>query len=178
MDCHLILYRHSWCPEDESQWLWWWSTWPLVHTAGSKHSHMPWNVSTSTRWIGAKAYRHSCFPDDQLFWLFFSWPIVMLPFVVLGKKCRQQLDGLPWNLVQIFMSPWGWTVKAVYLVCVYGLYFITSSSIIYYFIVSFDWSVNHSCELLWISQWGINKVLSYLRWLLNILSGTSRSNLQ
>lgn len=85
MDCHSILYRHSWCPEDESQWLWWSSTFPLVHTAGSKYSHMLWNFSTITLWIGAKAYRHLCFPDAQLFWLIFSWPIVMLSNVVWVK---------------------------------------------------------------------------------------------
>ena len=41
--------------------------------------------STITLWIGAKAYRHLCFPDAQLFWLIFSWPIVMLSNVVWVK---------------------------------------------------------------------------------------------
>ena len=42
MDCHYILYRHSWSPDDETNWLWW----SPDFSSSSKFSLILWNLST------------------------------------------------------------------------------------------------------------------------------------
>lgn len=58
-----------------------------------------WNISTNV-----EAIEHSWPSNNESYWLWRSpegWD------VCFWVKCfRQLLDGLPWNLVHIFMSPW------------------------------------------------------------------------
>ncbi len=49
MDCHEILYRHLWSPDDESYWLWWAFYFSPSATSRSKISH--WSTCLNNCWM-------------------------------------------------------------------------------------------------------------------------------
>ncbi len=113
MDCHEICYRHSWSPEDESDF----SDSPEFSSAAISK----WKCMLLYRLKYLNIYllvchkimfRHSWLLEDQAYWLqpspdfsssysSYTW----LTFMVLSEMSQQQQSGLPWNLVQISIFP-------------------------------------------------------------------------
>lgn len=59
LDCHVILYKHTWSPEDTSNWLSWApdSSCSTPKMISSLHQ---WEFSTATRWLGTNCCTDIC----------------------------------------------------------------------------------------------------------------------
>ncbi len=66
-----------------------------------------WNILTTIKWI-SMTFLLSWSPDNETCWLWWSPDCVCsatmrLKFTIFREMFRQLSDGLPWNLVQLFM---------------------------------------------------------------------------
>ncbi len=98
-DFNKTLYRYSWCPQDESLWLWCSHWLPCKSSSPSKFLVIEWNILTVLRrWI------FIILVDFRLFFWRHQQFITVLWFC---EKCVSVFDGLPWNLVPTLMSSSG-----------------------------------------------------------------------
>ncbi len=102
MHCHETVYRHSWSPEDESQWLWWSPDFTSSTTSRTKVSPILWNISTSPRSIGTKFCGHSWLPEDESHWL---WMIPWL-FLECTHQFKVSICPVLWFTTKYLQDQW------------------------------------------------------------------------